>query len=451
MLSKLILTEAITGVSIGATVGTRCRAHKNASRIAVTQTQTALPRPLEGLRVIDLTRALAGPYATLLLAGLGAEIVKVEDPKGGDLARENSPYVGRDGVTVRRNHADDLSVSHLTRARGKMGVSLNLKAAEAKAVFADLVATADIVIENFTSGTADRLGVGYEAAKVANPGVIYCSLSGFGAGGSDGSKAMDVLVQALSGAMYTSGEDGTPPVRIGIPMADMLAPVFGVIGILAALQHRQKTGQGQFVDVSMLGALTSFVAIENWRAMEMAGMSGRTGLTVHRLSPFGVFRCADGYVAIVAVHEGLARSLFKVMGAPEFGDDPRYNSRDGRVANAVELEAQIEAWTSSLPTAEVVRLLEAEGVPVAPVRHPAEGMLDPRVVARGETMPVAHPRYPTDESLRTVGVPIQFSDCRTGFDEVLPVEIGQHNAAIYSDLLGYSDETLERLRAAGAI
>lgn len=415
-----------------------------------TNSQT-LPRPLEGLRVIDLTRALAGPYATLILAGLGAEIIKVEDPKGGDLARENSPYVGRDGVTVMRNHDDDLSVSHLTRARGKHGVSLNLKSPEAPEVFADLVRTADIVFENFTSGTADRLGVGYAAAKAANPRVIYCSLSGFGAGGADGSKAMDVLVQALSGAMYTSGEDGTPPVRIGIPMADMLAPVFGVIGILAALQHRERTGEGQFVDVSMLGALTSFVAIENWRAMEMAGMSGRTGLTVHRLSPFGVFKCADGYVAIVAVHEGLARGLFRAMGQTDLGGDDRFNSRDSRVANAIDLEARIEAWTSTHATAEVVALLEAEGVPVAPVRHPSEGLMDPRVVSRNETMPVAHPRYATDESLRTAGIPIQFSNCRTGFDDALPVEIGQHNATVYRDLLGYSDERLAALKATGAI
>jgi len=409
------------------------------------------PRPLEGLRIIDLTRALAGPYATLLLAGLGAEIVKVEDPKGGDLARENSPYVGRDGVGIVRRHDDDLSVSHLTRARGKRGVSLNLKSPDAPGVFADLVRTADIVIENFTSGTADRLGVGYRAAAEANPRIIYCSLSGFGAGGADGSKAMDVLVQALSGAMYTSGEEGTPPVRIGIPMADMLAPVFGVIGILAALQHRERTGEGQFVDVSMLGALTSFVAIENWRAMEMAGMSGRTGLTVHRLSPFGVFKCADGYVAIVAVHEGLARGLFRAMEQTDLGADERFNSRDGRVANAIDLEARIEAWTSQNPVARIVELLEAEGVPVAPVRHPSEALLDPRVVARDETMPVAHPRYATDETLRTVGVPIQFSNCRTGFDDTLPVEIGEHNALVYGDLLGYSAERQAELRASGVI
>lgn len=304
-------------------------------------TENTQQRPLEGLRVLDLTRALAGPYATLLLAGLGAEVIKLEDPVGGDLARENSPYVGRDGVVVERRHEDDISISHLTRARGKYGVSLNLKHPDAKAVFADLVKSCDIVVENFTSGTADRLGVGYAAAKSANPRVIYCSLSGFGANGAEGGKAMDVIIQALSGAMYTSGAPGEPPVRMGVPMADMLAPVFAVIGILAALEQRHRTGEGQHIDVSMLGALTSFVAIENWSAMAAAGMQARTGLTVQRLSPFGVFECADGYIALVAVHDKLAAGLFRAMGQPELLQHPQFATRDARVANAVTLEARI--------------------------------------------------------------------------------------------------------------
>lgn len=408
-------------------------------------------RPLEGLRVIDLTRALAGPYGTLLLAGLGAEVIKVEEPGGGDLARDNSPYVGRDGIGVERRHDDDISISHLTRARGKYGVSLNLKKPEARTIFADLVAGADIVMENFTAGTADRLGVGYAAAKAANPRIIYASLSGFGADDLDGGKAMDVIIQALSGAMFTSGERGEPPVRIGVPIADMLAPVFAVIGILAAIEQRHRTGVGQHIDVSMLGALTSFVAIENWSAMAAAGMVSRTGLTVQRLSPFGVFECADGYVALVAVHEKLARGLFRAMGRPEISDDPRFASRDARVANARELEAMINGWSRSLPTSTVVNLLEAEGVPVAPVRHPEDALADPRVIARKETMPVAHPHYASGIDLRTAGLPIQFSGARTGFDKVLPVTVGEHNQAIYRDRLGYSDERLSELTQAGVI
>ncbi|MEJ5978257.1 CaiB/BaiF CoA-transferase family protein [Novosphingobium sp. PS1R-30] len=408
-------------------------------------------RPLEGLTVIDLTRALAGPYCTLLLAGLGAKVIKVEEPKGGDLARENSPYLGRDGIQVERRHDDDLSLSHLTRARGKYGVSLDLKTTEGREVYFDLVRQADIVVENFTAGTADRLGVGYQACHAINPRVVFASLSGFGATDRDGGKAMDVIVQALSGAMFTSGEPGHPPVRIGIPVADMLAPVFTVIGILAAIEQRHRTGTGQHVDVSMLGALTSFVAIENWSAMAAAGMPSRTGLTVQRLSPFGVFECADGYVSVVAVHEPLARGLFAAMGEPELAEDPRFANRDARVANATELEAKINAWSRQLPLVEVVRALEAKGVPVAPVRHPEDALVDPRVVARKETMAVEHPTYGSSIDLRTAGVPIQFSGATTGFDDALPVRIGEHNESVFKDLLGYDDDRIAALKAAGAI
>ncbi len=414
-------------------------------------TEATRERPLEGLRVIDLTRALAGPYATLLLAGLGAEVIKVEDPKGGDLARENSPYVGRDGITVERKHDDDVSISHLTRARGKLGVSLNLKSPEAKEVFLDLVRTADIVVENFTAGTADRLGVGYEAAKAANPRIIYCSLSGFGATAPEGGKAMDIIIQALSGAMYASGGPGEPPVRIGIPIADMLAPVFSVIGILSALEQRHRTGVGQHIDVSMLGALTSFVAIENWSAMAAAGMQARTGLTVQRLSPFGVFECADGYVAVVAVHEKLAQGLFRAMGRPELSDDPRFANRDSRVANAVVLEETINAWSRQHSVAHVVAALEAEGVPVAPVRHPEDALDDPRVVARHEAVPVAHPSYGSQVNLRTAGIPIVFSDADTGFDDVTPILVGEHNDRVLAETLGYDPERIAQLREQGVI
>jgi CoA:oxalate CoA-transferase len=414
-------------------------------------TDADLPRPLEGLRVIDLTRALAGPYATLLLAGLGAEVIKVEDPKGGDLARENSPYVGRDGVVIERRHEDDISISHLTRARGKRGVALNLKHPRAREVFRDLVKTADIVVENFTAGTADRLGVGYAAAREANPRIVYCSLSGFGADAPEGGKAMDVIIQALSGAMYTSGDTDHPPVRMGVPIADMLAPVFAVIGILSAIHQRERTGEGQHVDISMLGALTSFVAIENWAAMRAVDMPARTGLTVQRLSPFGVFECADGYIALVAVHHKLAMGLFAAMGQPELLEDPRFATRDNRVANAPVLEATITAWSKTLTVEQAVAALEAQGVPVAPVRHPEEALIDPRVVAREETNAVSHPDYASVVELRTAGIPIQFSASRSGFDPVMPVMIGEHNDSVYGDLLGYDGATIAELTRDGVV
>jgi crotonobetainyl-CoA:carnitine CoA-transferase CaiB-like acyl-CoA transferase len=201
----------------------------------------------------------------------------------------------------------------------------------------------------------------------------------------------------------------------------------------------------------MLGALTSFVAIENWSALAAAGMPSRTGLTVQRLSPFGVFECADGYVAIVAVHEKLARGLFRAMGRADLSDDPRYASRDARVANAETLEAEITAWSMTRTVDEVVAALQAEGVPAAPVRHPEDALVDPRVVERNETMPIAHPRYPSTVDLRTAGVPIHFSAARTGFDPDLPVMIGEHNRTVFRDLLGYDDARLAALAQDGVI
>ncbi|RYE02764.1 MAG: CoA transferase, partial [Sphingomonadales bacterium] len=170
-----------------------------------------------------------------------------------------------------------------------------------------------------------------------------------------------------------------------------------------------------------------------------------------RLSPFGVFECADGYVAVVAVHQKLAAGLFRAMGEPELLKDPAFATRDARVANAVDLEARINAWSRTLPVAEVVAKLEAEDVPVAEVRHPEDALVDPRVVARGETNAVSHPSYPSAEELRTAGIPIRFSAAQTGFDPVLPVAIGEHNGSVYGDLLGYDDAKLAELARDGVI
>ena len=217
--------------------------------------QAAAPSgPLAGLTVLDLTHALAGPFASFLLAGLGARVIKIENPCAPDPCRQNPPYLGPDGVSLGRKGEDDVSVSALNRLRGKYGVTLNLKKPRGREVFADLVRQADIVVENFSAGTLDRLGIGYAFARSINPRVIYCSISGFGATKTTGTgKAMDSIIQALSGLMMTSGAPGDPPVRVGVPIADLLAPVFAVIGILAALRQREIGGAGQQVDVSMLG------------------------------------------------------------------------------------------------------------------------------------------------------------------------------------------------------
>ena len=388
--------------------------------------------PLAGLTVLDLTVALAGPFATFLLAGLGARVIKIENPEAPDSCRQNPPYVGRDGVSLGRTRPDDISVSALNRLRGKYGVTLNLKHPDAREVFADLVRQADIVVENFAAGTLDRLGVGYGFANAINPRVIYCSVSGFGAttATSGTGKAMDTIIQALSGLMMTSGTPADPPIRVGVPMADLLAPVFGVVGLLAALHQRETTGMGQHVDVSMLGVLTSLVAAEPFDLLAACGVPVRTGRVVPRLTPFGVFESADGYVAICAPAEHFARGVFDAIGHPEFAADPRFATRDARVVHDDEMNAVIEAFTRGVPSAALVSLLEAHGVPAAAVRGPADAVRDPRVRARGETVALEHPEFGRVADIVGMGVPIRFSAASVGADRPAPA-VGQDNALVY--------------------
>ena len=407
--------------------------------------------PLAGLTVLDLTLALAGPFATFLLAGLGARVIKIERPDAPDPCRQNPPYLGRDGVSLRRRGDDDVSVSELNRLRGKYGVTLDLKQPRARDVFSDLLRQADIVVENFSAGTLDRLGFGYAFGRSINPRVVYCSISGFGADrASGGSKAMDSIIQALSGLMMTSGDPSDPPVRVGVPVADLLAPVFGVVGILAALRQRETSGTGQHVDVSMLGVLTSLVAAEPFDLLEACGLAQRTGRMVPRLTPFGIYESADGYVAICAPTETFARGVFTAIGHPAFETDERFATRDARVAHDEELNALIEAFTRTLPTADLLSLLERHGVPAAPVRAPAEAVRDPRVLARGETVPLDHPRFGHVADVIGMGVPLTFSDAAAANLRPAP-SVGQDTALVYGEWLGYGDAGVQQLRADGVI
>ncbi|HXT88269.1 MAG TPA: CoA transferase [Trebonia sp.] len=406
--------------------------------------------PLAGLRVIDMTRALAGPYCTLVLAALGADVIKVEDPAGGDIARGNSPYLGSDGLSLESTGPDAMSLAVLNRSRGKRSITLNLKRPGAEQVFADLVRHADIVVENFSSGTADRLGVGYAVARAANPAVIYCSISGFGANANSGLRAMDTIIQALSGVMFTSGAPGEPPVRVGVPMADVLTPVWALVGILAALHRRTARGVGEHVDVSMLGTLTSLVATEDWSAMEQLGQALRTGPTLPRLAPFGIYQCADGWAAIVAPQDKLVTDLFDVMGRQDLLTDPRFAGRDARVRHEEELTQLIEQWAGELPTAEVVARLSAAGVPAAPVRTPQQAVADERVTERGETLPVEHPALGQFPGLRTSGVPFRLAGARVGFTGPAP-RLGEHTAQVLTEVAGYTAEQLAALRETGVV
>jgi crotonobetainyl-CoA:carnitine CoA-transferase CaiB-like acyl-CoA transferase len=325
-----------------------------------------------------------------------------------------------------------------------------MKHPRAAEVFERLVMKADMLVENFSRGTLDRLGAGFVDVHRLNPRLLYCSITGFGSKGEPGTgKAMDTIIQALSGMMMTSGSVGDPPVRIGLPLADLCAPMFGVIGLLAALHQTQRTGLGQHIDVSMLGVMSSLVASEPFDLLESCGVPQRTGLTMPRLAPFGVYATADGYVAICAPTEAFASALFQAIGKPELSLDERFQTRDARVRNVTEVDRIISEFTRTRKTAEVVELLARDGVPAAEVRSPAAAVRDLQVVARGETVRLEYPGA-TNVDVYGPGLPIVFSGSTMAFDQ-LPPDIGEHNEQIYCGVLGYSQDEFRELRSAGVI
>jgi len=410
-----------------------------------------LPRPLEGVVVLDMTSALAGPYATLLLAGLGARVIKIENPLSPDTARNNAPFIGREGVAMTRKHADDMSLAIMERGRNKESITLNLKNEQARQIFFKLVERADAVVENFSAGTADRLGIGYEACKKINQKIVYTSISGFGANMiSAQNKAMDTIVQALSGLMMTSGRPEDPPVRVGVPFGDLAAPLYAIIGTLAALMQARQTGEGQHVDVSLLGAITAMVATEPFEVMQKSGQSPRSGNTMPRLAPFGIFQTQDGYVAICAPTDGFTASLLTAMGKPELTQDARFVDRNQRVKNNEALHELVESWTRTLSTDEAVLELELAGVPSGRVRDPGEAARDERLIARGETERVEHPKYGAVDDVIVGGLPIRMTGSFSGFDKPAPT-LGEHNGTVLMDWLGMSASAVAQLKEQGAI
>ena len=406
----------------------------------------SITKPLAGIRVLDLTVALAGPYGSLLLGGLGAEVIRVESPGGGDIARNNPPYVGKEGVHFGVKGDDEVSLTTLNRARNKKSITLDLKSEQGRALFMELVKESDVVIENASEGVTARLGVDYERVRKVNPKIVYASVKAFGEPSPYPKlKGMDIIVQALSGIMDVTGFADGPPTRIGIPMADMIAPLFAVNGILAALIHRGKTGEGQQVQVSMLDCLASLVAEEHFDIFHAHGYPKRSGNFQDRLVPFGVYRTKDGHVALVAFQPDWFQSLTEAMGQPELLNDPRYATRGPRMTHAAGLNTLIEAWTQQHTSAEVIHeLQEKRGVPAAKVRSPQEVLNDPALLERGAVVKLEHPGLDGIGAIG-MGLPIKLSKTPVQFDQPAQ-ELGAANSEIYCSLLNLSEAELSQLR-----
>lgn len=400
-------------------------------------------RPLDGYTVIDLTTALAGPYATLLLAGLGARVIKVENPSaGGDPARNNAPYATENGLSLSRVSEQDQSLSHLVRSRNKESIALDLKSESGRKALLDLCGHADVLVENFSPGVTRRLGIDFETVRRISPSLIYTSISGFGAQATN-DRAMDTIIQALSGLMMTSGEPDGEPVRAGVPFADLLAPIYAALATVTALLdgERRSPREAQHIDVSMLGALTHLVSFEPYEALEELGVPLRTGQFVPRLAPFGSFPASDGWVAICAPLDKFATALFAEMNDDDHQLRADASTRDARVRNAEILHEDIAGWTSRFSVESLVTRLTEAGVPVAEVRSPEAAVRDPRVRASEDIVDVGALSGLAPDTVLGPGIPFSVSGLDVGFDRPAR-SFGADTSAVLSDLLGYDPDQI---------
>jgi crotonobetainyl-CoA:carnitine CoA-transferase CaiB-like acyl-CoA transferase len=387
-------------------------------------------RALEGIRVLDVTQVMAGPFCGMILADLGADVVKVEPPAG-DSTRLMPGAVGAD------------SPSFNAVNRGKRSVVLDLKTREGHAAFERLVRSTDIVIENYRPGVMDALGLGYDTLARIQPGLVYASISGYGQTGPDRAKGgFDLIAQGVAGIMSVTGEPGRPPAKAGIPVTDLAAGLFALVGILAALEHRHRTGEGQRIDTALVDA---GVALSVWEAAEyFSGIGTPAALgSAHRMNaPYQAIRCADGYITLGAANERLFRRLCDVLGRPEWAQMPEFADNASRVAHRQDLASRIEAITSEKTCREWLAIFAANDIPSGPINDYAQVFADRQVVAREMVVEVDHP---TLGHLRTLGSPIKMSATPVEVRRRAPM-LGEHTAEVLTEA-GFSAEEIAALRA----
>ncbi|MDI6772612.1 MAG: CoA transferase [bacterium] len=392
--------------------------------------------PLEGLLVVDLTRALAGPYCTLMLGDFGARVIKIEVPTGGDDTRGwGPPFIAGE------------SAYFLGINRNKESLTLDLKTPEGQQVLGRLVARADVLVENFRPGIMERLGFAYPAVCVHNPGLVYCSISGFGQDGPYRERtAYDLILQGMGGLMGITGEEGGPPVKVGVAVTDIAAGMFAAYGILAALRVRDRTGRGQLVDVSMLDGQVAWMTYQAGHYFATGENPKRLGSAHPSIVPYQAFRTRDGYVNVAVGSEAIWGRFVVAMGAPEMADDPRFRANPDRVAHREALIARLEELFAARATADWVAVLEEAGVPCGPIYLLSDLFSDPQVHQRAMVVEMDHPRA---GRIRQTGVPVKLSATPGRIVSPPPV-LGEHTAAILAEL-GYDAEAVEGMRRAGAI
>ena len=392
---------------------------------------------LKGLKVLDFSHALAGPYCTLILAEYGTEVYKVESPFGGDMGRGwGPPFSGGE------------SAFFLGLNRGKLGLSIDLKRPEGIELCRRLISKVDILIENFRRGTMDRLGLGYAAAREINPQLIYCSISGYGQSGpSADDAAMDLILQCSSGLVSMTGTAGGEEVRSGYSVADITAGLFSVIGILTALRHRDQYGEGQFVDVSMFDALISAMS-SNFSSFLGSGIDPRPmGTSFGTIVPYRCYAAADRNFAIAIGSEKLWLTLCEVIGRPDLAVHPDYRTNSDRVANRANLDHILEEIFRQHPAADWTLRMNAAGIPCSVVRTFSEVLNDPQAKVREMFPTLDHPRAGRHQ---VTGAPVKFSHPHSRHRLAAPL-LGQHTRPVLRELLMIEDAELEKLFASGVV
>ncbi len=368
--------------------------------------------PLAGLKVVELARILAGPWAGQVLGDLGADVVKIESPAGDDTRTWGPPFIDNPDGTR------DAAYFHAAN-RGKRSVVADFTTPEGQAVVRDLIADADVVIENFKVGGLVKYGLDYAALAAINPRLVYCSITGFGQDGPYAPRAgYDFIVQGMSGIMDLTGEPDGAPQKIGVAFADIMTGLYSVIAIQAALAMRERTGRGQQIDMALLDTMTGVLANQamNWFA---SGVSPtRVGNAHMNVCPYAVFPTSDGWFILAVGNDGQFRRFCDAMGLPEMRDDPRFATNAGRLAFKDFLFAGIEAATSRVPKLELLARLEAVGVPAGPINTVAQAFEDPQVIARGMAIDVARSDGSLVPGLRT---PIRFSDADLATGRAAPM------------------------------
>lgn len=390
------------------------------------------------MRVLDLTRVLAGPYCAMLLGDLGAEVIKLERPGTGDDLRQWGPPFTKEGE----------SAYFLCVNRGKRSITIDLKNAAGRDLVRELARHSDILLENFKVGDLEQMGLGYEALATLNPGLIYCSITGFGQDGPYKDRpGYDILIQAMGGIMSVTGEVDGEPMKVGVAIADLATGLFATVAVLAALRVREQTGRGQRIDMALLDCQVALLANVASNYLIAAVPPGRYGNAHPNVAPYQVFPSKDGYLVLAVGNDDQWRKFCTAAGVPEWADMPEFRTNGGRVRNRGALVARLNDLVRTRTTAEWTERIMAAGVACGPIQTVDQVFADPHVLARGMLSEVDHP---TAGRIKLTGSPLKLLGTPPKIDEPPPL-LGEDTEAILTEVLGLDASGIAGLRAAGAL